>query len=94
MADHPKDAKSIFSNALEIPVRADRNAYLQAACADDASLRAEIEGLLAALEKAGKFLQQPSASERQTVTVGQCNHDIVASHHKRVSRTTLVKTTP
>ena len=70
VANHPKDAKSIFGKALEMPVRAERAAYLQATCGDDASLRAEVEGLLAALEKAGRYLQQPNSSEGQTGTFG------------------------
>ena len=40
-------AKSIFGQALAIETAEERAAYLENACAGDAALRAEVEGLLA-----------------------------------------------
>jgi len=58
----PLDAKSIFGEALEILAPAERAAYLDAACAGNANLRAEVEALLASLEKAGGFMGRPAAA--------------------------------
>ncbi|HZN36336.1 MAG TPA: serine/threonine-protein kinase, partial [Pirellulaceae bacterium] len=40
----------------------ERAAFLGEACQSDAALRAEVEGLLAALDRAGEFLRQPAAA--------------------------------
>ena len=39
---------------------AERIAFAQRMCGDDASLRAEVESLLAAIERAGSFIEQPA----------------------------------
>ena len=49
---HP-EAKSIFGQALAIATAEARAAYLERACGGDVALRAEVESLLAALEKLG-----------------------------------------
>ncbi|HEX4962130.1 MAG TPA: serine/threonine-protein kinase [Thermoanaerobaculia bacterium] len=49
----------IFAEALELPA-AERAALLDAACAHDPELRREVEGLLAADERIGDFLEQPA----------------------------------
>jgi serine/threonine protein kinase/tetratricopeptide (TPR) repeat protein len=54
--------QSIFGRALEIESPADRAAYLDEACGPDAGLRAEIEGLLATLGRAGEFMRRPAAA--------------------------------
>jgi serine/threonine protein kinase len=56
------DAKSIFGQALEIESAADRAAYLERACGSDAALRAEVDDLLAALDRAGEFMRRPAAA--------------------------------
>jgi serine/threonine protein kinase/tetratricopeptide (TPR) repeat protein len=61
------EAKSIFGQALAIEAAEERAAYLEKACAGDATLRAEVEGLLAALEKAGDFLAHPAEAPGVTV---------------------------
>src|SRR5882724_6435106 len=48
---------SIFATALE---KADRAAYLADACRGDAELRNRVEGLLAAHDRAGEFLERPA----------------------------------
>ena len=40
------DAKSVFSEALDIETAEERAAYLDAACGDDQALQARVEGLL------------------------------------------------
>lgn len=52
--------ETIFAAALEKPNPAERSAYLAEACADPEQ-RGRVEGLLAALEKAGGFLEKPAA---------------------------------
>src|SRR5438552_16523247 len=56
------DVKSIFGHALEMESAIDRAAYLDQVCGGDAALRAEVEGLLGALDRAGGFLRQPAAA--------------------------------
>ena len=65
MATSP-DVKSIFGKALELATPAERTAYLEQACVDDDALRGEVEGLLAALEKAGPFMDHPAAAAPDT----------------------------
>ena len=50
------DVKSVFGRALELPDPAARVAFLAEACGQNAALRAEVEGLLGALDEAGGFL--------------------------------------
>ena len=55
MSDPTRD-EEIFESAL--PLRgAERTAYLDRECAGDAALRANLEGLLRASDRAGKFLE-------------------------------------
>jgi WD40 repeat protein/serine/threonine protein kinase len=61
MTPAPADVQSIFGRALEIESAADRAAYLNQACARDADLRAEVEGLLTANGRAGEFMRRPAA---------------------------------
>src|SRR5262245_30676077 len=49
----------IFAEAVQIADPAARDAYLDRACAGDAALRREVEGLLAAHDGAGSFLARP-----------------------------------
>jgi eukaryotic-like serine/threonine-protein kinase len=54
--------KELFAVALETQP-SERSAFLDQACADDASLRSELEGLLAAHEEAGtRFLNDPDTT--------------------------------
>ena len=58
-ADHEK-LKQILAEAAAKATPAERAACLDAACAGDAQLRAEVEKLLQAHERAGDFLEQPA----------------------------------
>ena len=52
--------REIFDGAIERHGDA-RQAFLDGACAGDTSLRAKIEGLIAAAEKEDEFLSEPTA---------------------------------
>ncbi len=69
MTPTPRDVKSIFGRALELESPADRAAYLDEACGSDSGLRAEVEGLLATLDRAGAFMRRPAAAVAAGVTV-------------------------
>src|SRR6516165_8267578 len=60
------DVKSVFGRAVEIPVEADRAAFLDAACAGAPEVRAEVQGLLDALGRAGSFMRSPAAPHPNT----------------------------
>jgi WD40 repeat protein/serine/threonine protein kinase len=74
MGTQPNRAAAIFDAAVELATAAERAAYLDAACGEDAQLRAEVEGLLAHDNAAGSFLDlsarpdSPSAVEEPVVT--------------------------
>jgi serine/threonine protein kinase/tetratricopeptide (TPR) repeat protein len=70
MTPTPPDVKSIFGRALEIESSAGRAAYLDEACGPDTGLRAEVEGLLATLGRAGEFMRRPAAAVAAGVTAG------------------------
>jgi len=56
MPDTRETVKTIFGKVLEIHSNDERSKYLDQACAGDVSLRAELEDLLGAIERAGNFL--------------------------------------
>ena len=62
MSDSPHRDETIFEAALKLPAE-QRADYLQKTCGDDAALRARIEALLQANEKAGEFLQPPARNK-------------------------------
>src|SRR5262245_31012650 len=53
-------ANDLFLKALELGSSAERQHYLDAACAGDAGLRYEVESLLEADAGAGSFLESPA----------------------------------
>jgi serine/threonine protein kinase len=59
MAAWNPEANDIFLKAVEIPSREHRQAYLAAACPDDA-LRGQVHALLEASARAGSFLEAPA----------------------------------
>src|ERR1022692_3204365 len=56
----------IFNSALERTTPAERAAYLDGACGDDAELRSRIEALIRAHEQAGGFLPAEDAKPQDT----------------------------
>ncbi len=63
------ELKALFLGALDRPVGPDRAAYLDDACRGEASVRAQVEELLEAHERAGIFL----TSTAQTTTGDDTN---------------------
>jgi serine/threonine protein kinase/Tol biopolymer transport system component len=59
VGDKARDIKEILSEAMAKEGAQERAAYLDAACADNARLRCEIESLLQLEEKVGDFLEAP-----------------------------------
>jgi eukaryotic-like serine/threonine-protein kinase len=53
--------EAVFEAALELAA-AERDAYLDQACAGDAELRRRVEMLLGAFERAGGFMKEPAVS--------------------------------
>ena len=62
-----KEAGEIFQNAIEIEDPAKRARYLENACKEDPKLRAEVETLLRAHEKAGDYLEAPAFDVNVTI---------------------------
>ncbi len=62
MSNPIPDLKSIFGHAIEFESPDERATYLAQVCGDNAALRAEIDGLLRALDQAGEFMQSPAAA--------------------------------
>src|SRR6516165_2201680 len=60
MTDTIPDIKAIFVEALDLAADAERDAYLDRACAGSPSVRARVEALLAAIGQAGSFLETPA----------------------------------
>src|SRR5581483_8186334 len=54
--------KSLFGAALELPL-AERDAFIESACADDELLRQEVKKLLASFDSASHFMAQPAIGE-------------------------------
>src|SRR6266481_4669915 len=60
-------AEDIFLAALDKQTLAQRMAYLDTACGDDAGGRAQVAGLLHSHEEAGSFLQAPLFDSPPTI---------------------------
>ena len=62
-----KRIEAIYHLALEKGAGEERSAYLDSACADSTDLRAALEGLLKAHDKAGDFLESPIVDSTVTL---------------------------
>ena len=60
-------ANELFLQAMEMASPADRQQFLDAACAAAPALRADVESLLQAAARAGRFLEAPALSASATV---------------------------
>jgi hypothetical protein len=60
MNDLTSSLKSVFGRAIEIDSPDERAAYLDRECGANNVLRAEVEGLIQALDRAGEFMQRPA----------------------------------
>ena len=65
MATPRTEKERLFNAAAELKNPARRAAFLDAACGEDAALRAELEDLLRHDEAAGSFLQMPALAPRE-----------------------------
>src|SRR6266851_5609142 len=72
MAWNP-EANDVFLQALETPSREARAGYLDQRCGDNAELRAQVESLLEASERAGSFLDSPAPGMAATVDEPVCD---------------------
>ncbi len=61
MALNPNKIKAVFLDALEKPSLAERAAFVDEACAEDASLRQHVDVLLQAHDRTDRLLDQPAA---------------------------------
>ncbi len=67
MSDSPHEQlEQLFCQALEKSTAAEREAFLDGACRDDAELRASVEALLKAHVEAGSFLDAPAVDPNAT----------------------------
>ncbi len=67
MSDKNLDIRAIFCQALDQDSPQALAAYLDAACGDNAALRAQVEQLLRAHREAGGFLEPSVAAEQETI---------------------------
>src|SRR5262245_57968913 len=73
-----RQLKQIFQAAVETPASG-REAYLAYACADDPSLRAEVESLIAAHEQSGSFLDTPAFDLAATDCAGNQANELLGA---------------
>jgi WD40 repeat protein len=69
MNDANHQLLALFTAALDYASGAERAAYLNRECGQDPALRAEVESLLRAHERAGGFLEPPPEHQRPTVAL-------------------------
>jgi serine/threonine protein kinase len=74
--------ESIFAQALEIDSAAQRAAFLDKACGDNAALRAEVEALLRASKKSGDLLDLPENPTETATAPGGESPGAIIGHYK------------
>src|SRR5262245_7508642 len=62
----PPDERTVFERSLDFAPGAEREAYLDDACAGRPELRSEVDALLKAHELAGSFLDGPAYDGNRT----------------------------
>src|SRR5262245_32428604 len=67
---HPR-SNDLFLRALVLRLPGERQKYLEAACAEDVELRAEVESLLDANARAGGFLESPAFCAHSSILATQ-----------------------
>ena len=67
----PPDKRTIFERALEFASCAEREAYLEDACAGKAEMRAQVDSLLKAHNDVGSFLDGPAFDAQRTAPMEQ-----------------------
>jgi eukaryotic-like serine/threonine-protein kinase len=89
MNEKPDPTESIFAAAAALGSAAERAAYLDQACAGDAALRAHVEALLRAHERASHLLDRPAVGSREHTEVYRPNEqpgDVIAGRYKLLQR--------
>jgi tetratricopeptide (TPR) repeat protein/tRNA A-37 threonylcarbamoyl transferase component Bud32 len=71
MSSWNAQANELFLKALEMRSAGQRQEYLDGACAADAALRAEVEALLEASARAGRFLESPAPALNPVATADE-----------------------
>src|SRR3954469_12062360 len=66
MDEQPSDKRAIFERALDFESGAEREAYLEDACADKPEMRAQVDSLLKAHNDVGSFLDGPAFDAQRT----------------------------
>ena len=81
MSNELQGAKAVFGKAVEIESPEDRSAYLDEACADP-QMRAEVEELLSAIQRAGSFMSRPILEPQDTADRGLIERPgtVIGSH--------------
>jgi eukaryotic-like serine/threonine-protein kinase len=69
-AERWRQIDTIFHQAVEL-LAEQRSAFLDRACSDDASLRKEVEALIAFHDRAGNFLQSPRVLDEPGTLAGR-----------------------
>lgn len=83
MSDNGKREQTLFLQALDLPPGAERNAFLNQACADDAALRSRIELLLRNVAPAESFFDDaPSLAGLARLA----DHPVVVDRYRLVRR--------
>jgi hypothetical protein len=67
MSAAPSDVKSIFQAAVDKPPGAERDAFLDHACAGDAYVPRRVEALIQAHDQPGSFLDKPILESGSTL---------------------------
>src|SRR4051812_9481616 len=66
MCVQPPDKRTIFERALDFAAGAEREAYLEDACAGQPEMRAQVDSLLKAHKDVGSFLDGPAFDTQRT----------------------------
>ncbi|HZI17063.1 MAG TPA: protein kinase [Pyrinomonadaceae bacterium] len=66
-----QQVEEIFSEAVDLPAGPERASFLDLRCGDDPELRAEVERLISADERAGDFIAEPAFDVRQVTAIEQ-----------------------
>ena len=90
MGPHADRVESIFSEAVAVTNRAERAAFLDAACGENRALREAVEALLASHDAADSFLLRP-ASPDDVSTVAGGPGPIVEGPGTRIGRYKLLQ---
>ena len=79
MSEPIPDLESLFLSALEIESPDEQAAFLQRSCGENASLRQEVQRLLASHRAAGSFLEKPAQELEGTISHDLGGQNLAAS---------------